>query len=61
MRIQVAKRFSCEVEVYNGDKLVDKYVAKENDLVTKNPLGHRPQKDIEIKTEVIKPVKWQKN
>ena len=47
MRIQVAKRFSCEVEVYNGDKLVDKYIAKENDLVTKNPVGHRPQKDIE--------------
>ena len=58
MRIQVAKRFSCEVEVYNGDKLVDKYVAKENDLVTKNPLGHRPQKDIEREPEVIEIIKY---
>jgi hypothetical protein len=57
MKIKVAKRFSCEVEVYNGDKLVDKYIAKENDLVTKNPLGHRPITDIKCdkqKVEIIK-------
>ena len=58
MRIQVAKRFSCEVEVYNGDKLVDKYVAKENDLVTKNPLGHRPQKDIEWEPKKVEIIKY---
>tara|TARA_R110002096_G_C14277107_1_gene696215 strand:- start:312 stop:494 length:183 start_codon:yes stop_codon:yes gene_type:complete len=58
MKIKVAKRFSCEVEVYNGDKLVDKYIAKENELVTKNPVGHRPQKDIESKPEIVETVKY---
>ena len=29
MKLCVAKRFACEVEVFNGDKLVDKYVAVE--------------------------------
>ena len=54
----VAKRFSCEVEIYSGDRLVDKYIANENNLVTKNPLGNRPQKDIERTPEVIETVKY---
>jgi hypothetical protein len=58
MRIPVAKRFSCEVEIYSGDRLVDKYIANENNLVTKNPLGHRPQKDVERTPEVIETVKY---
>ena len=47
MKLCLAKKFSCEVEVFNGEKLVDNYIATENDLVTKNPLGHRPIKNIE--------------
>ena len=58
MKIQVAKKFSCEVEVYNGEKLIDKYIANENELVTKNPLGHRPQKDIESKPEIVEIIKY---
>ena len=57
MKLGIAKKFSCEVEVFNGDKLVDNYIAKENDLVTKNPLGHRPIRNIEFedkKEEIIK-------
>ena len=52
MKLGIAKRFACEVEVFNGDKLIDKYIAMENDLVTKNPLGHRPIKNIEWEKEV---------
>jgi len=48
MRLKLAKRFPCEVEVLNGNKVIDKYIALENDLVTKNPLGHRPIKDIDF-------------
>ena len=51
MKLGIAKRFACEVEVFNGDKLIDKYIAMENDLVTKNPLGHRPIKNIEWEKE----------
>ena len=58
MRMPVAKKFSCEVEIYSGDRLVDKYIANENELVTKNPLGHRPQKDIESKPEIVEIVKY---
>ena len=29
MKLCVAKRFACEVEVFNGDQLIDKYVAVE--------------------------------
>ena len=47
MKLSLAKKIACEVEVFNGDKLIDKYIAMENDLVTKNPLGHRPIKDID--------------
>ena len=46
MKLGIAKRFACEVEVFDGDKVIDKYIAMENDLVTKNPLGHRRIKDI---------------
>ena len=52
MKLSLAKRITCEVEVFNGDKLIDKYIAMENDLVTKNPLGHRPIKNIEWEKEV---------
>ncbi len=51
MKIKLAKKFPCEVEVFNGDKIIDKYVALENDLVTKNPLGHRPIKDIDFENK----------
>ena len=57
MKLNLAKRIACEVEVFSGDKLIDKYIAKENDLVTKNPLGHRPIRDIKCdkqKVEIIK-------
>ena len=37
MRIKLAKKIPCEVEVFSGDKLIDKYIALENDLATKNP------------------------
>lgn len=30
MKIQVAKKFSCEVEIFNGDKLVDKYITNKS-------------------------------
>jgi hypothetical protein len=29
MKLSLAKKMVCEVEVFNGDKLVDKYVAVE--------------------------------
>jgi hypothetical protein len=29
MKLSLAKKMLCEVEVFNGDKLVDKYVAVE--------------------------------
>ena len=48
MKIKLAKKILCEVEVFSGDKLIDKYIALENELVTKNPLGHRPIKNIEL-------------
>ena len=59
MKLGIAKRFACEVEVFNGDKLIDKYIAMENDLVTKNPLGHRRIKDIEIKKSQKQKEQWQ--
>ena len=59
MKLGIAKRFACEVEVFNGEKLVDKYIAMENDLVTKNPLGHRRIKDIEIKKSQKQKEQWQ--
>ena len=58
MKMQVAKRFACEVEIYNGEDLIDRYIAKENELVTKNPLGHRPQKDIVTKPKAIEIIKY---
>ena len=57
----VAKRFSCEVEIYSGDRLVDKYIANENNLVTKNPLGHRPQIDIECEPKKVEIIKYRTN
>ena len=42
MEIKLAKKSVC-----NGDKIIDNYIATENDLVTKNPLGHRPIRDID--------------
>ena len=52
MKIKLAKKIPCEVEVFSGGKLIDKYIAMENDLVTKNPLGHRPIKNIEWEKKV---------
>jgi len=58
MKLDIAKRFACEVEVFSGDKLIDKYITRENELVTKNPLGHRPIKDIEFEYTKVGPVKY---
>ena len=27
MQLKLAKRFPCEVEVFNGDKVIDKYIS----------------------------------
>ena len=58
MQLKLAKRFPCEVEVFNGEKVIDKYIALENDLVTKNPLGHRPIKNIEFEYKKVGPIKY---
>ena len=58
MKMKLAKKIPCEVEVFNGDKLIDKYIALENDLVTKNPLGHRPIKDIDFEYKKVETVKY---
>ena len=58
MKIKIAKKITCEVEIFNGDVLVDKYIAKENELVTKNPLGHRPIKNIEWTVKTVDPIKY---
>jgi hypothetical protein len=58
MKLGIAKRFACEVEVFNGDKIIDKYIAIENDLVTKNPLGHRPIRDIDYKIKEVEKIKY---
>ena len=58
MKLGIAKRFACEVEVSNGDRIIDKYITMENDLVTKNPLGHRRIKDIEIKKSQKQKEQW---
>ena len=58
MRLKLAKRFPCEVEVLNGNKVIDKYIALENDLVTKNPLGHRPIRDIEFEHKKVGVIKY---
>ena len=53
MRIKLAKKIPCEVEVFSGGELIDKYIAIENDLVTKNPLGHRHLQNIEFEDKKI--------
>ena len=58
MKINLAKKIPCEVEVFSGEKLIDKYIALENDLVTKNPLGHRPIKDIDFEYKKVRPIKY---
>ena len=47
MKIKLAKKIVCD-----GDKLIGNYIARENELVTLNPLGHRPIKNIGWKKEV---------
>ena len=32
MRLGIAKRFACEVEVFDGDKVIDKYITMEKIL-----------------------------
>ena len=44
-RLTIAKKFDCEDEI-KGNEIVEKHIQEENRLVTNNPLGHRPQKDI---------------
>jgi len=58
MKLSLAKKIVCEVEVFNGDKLIDKYIAKENDLVTKNPLGHRPIRNIDCEEKKVVAIKY---
>jgi hypothetical protein len=58
MKIKLGKKFPCEVEVFNGDKLIDKYISLENDLVTKNPLGHRPIENIEFEDKKVETIKY---
>ena len=58
MKIKLAKKILCEVEVFSGEKLIDKYIALENDLVTKNPLGHRPIRDIEFEHKKVGVIKY---
>jgi len=58
MKLGIAKRFACEVEIFSGDTLIDKYIALENDLVTKNPLGHRPIKNIEFEDKKVENIKY---
>jgi hypothetical protein len=31
----------------NGNTIIDRYIREENRLITNNPLGHRPIKDID--------------
>ena len=52
MKLSLANKIACELEIFSGDKLIDRYIAMENDLVTKNPLGHRPIKNIEWEKKV---------
>ena len=58
MRIKLAKKIPCEVEVFSGGELIDKYIALENDLVTKNPLGPRPLQNIEFEDKKVETVKY---
>ena len=58
MKLGIAKRFACEVEVFSGGELIDKYIALENDLVTKNPLGHRPSQNIEFEDKKVGNIKY---
>ena len=58
MKIKLAKKIPCEVEVFNGSKVIDKYIALENDLVTKNPLGHRPIKNIECEKKEVEAIRY---
>ena len=58
MKLNLAKRIACEVEVFSGDKLIDKYITKENELVTKNPLGHRPIKNIECEKKEVEAIRY---
>ena len=44
-RLTIAKKFDCE-DGMKGNEVVEKYIQEENRLVTNNPLGHRPQKDV---------------
>ena len=47
MKIKLAKKIVCD-----GDKLINNYIVRENELVTLNPLGHRPIKNIKWEKEV---------
>ena len=58
MKIKLAKKIPCEVEVFSGEKLIDKYIALENDLVTKNPLGHRPLQNIEFEDKKVENINY---
>ena len=47
MKIKLAKKIPCEVEVFNGGKVIDKYIAMGNEPVAKTDPEHGPIKDID--------------
>jgi len=53
MQIKLAKKIVC-----NGDKLIGNYIARENELVTLNPLGHRPLQNIVFEEKIVETVKY---
>ena len=43
MRLGIAKRFACEVEVFDGDKVIDKYITMEKDIDIKKSQKQKEQ------------------
>ena len=43
MRLGIAKRFACEVEVFDGDKVIDKYITMEKDIEIKKSQKQKEQ------------------
>ena len=43
MRLGIAKRFACEVEVLDGDKVIDKYITMEKDIEIKKSQKQKEQ------------------
>ena len=43
MRLGIAKRFACEVEVFDGNKVIDKYITMEKDIEIKKSQKQKEQ------------------